>query len=264
MLLSPHYSKFYGSDDSWQLIFYNLCSSISPLQLQYCAAFKRNLTDDLKPIYQEFTLKALFMQIFRATVLPMTMIVNEYNTFMIQQDQKEFDDGAEFDWTESLNRGIGKIVPTLQRNFSITINRKLMEQWALGNLPIKIVDKLTKNVDKSILRKLGKFGRLEACRRIFFTDLWGYSLLTLSNFTYDVYSDWGKISAVPEATEAMSSKIQTILIRILKKAGAYTTGWVFHAVGFAIGAYINTKWAAPAFSMVFDVVGHEAFKLIVL
>lgn len=193
----------------------------------------------------------------------MTSLVNEYNSFMIKQDQNEIGADEEFDWTESFNRNISKIIPTFQRNFSITVNKKLMEQWAINNLSEKIVDRLSKDVDKSIVRKMTKFGRLEACRRIFFTDLWGYALLQISYFTYDVYSDWEKICTVPEV-EDIAGKIPTIVNRIVKKAGAYTTGWVLHAVGYALGAYLNPKYVAPLFSMGFDVVGHEAFKFIVL
>lgn len=193
MLFLPIYSKN-RDNATWRLLAtaHNANPWLSAgqgLAIQFCNSVKRDYLADFKPVSYEFTPKAIFKQLLKAMLLPATMLLNEYNAHMIRAEQDEEGNEEEFDWEECLDRSISKVMPTLKRNYAITIIKKFYEELAFYNLPIKIVDRLTKDVDKSILRKLVKYNRAEACSRIFLTAIWANTIWHISTFTYEIYEE---------------------------------------------------------------------------
>ena len=59
--------------------------------------------------------------------------------------------------------------PTLQRVTTVAVIRKCYEALALEYLPMKYVDKMTKDLTRSIIRKCDRFPRLVACQKILYT-----------------------------------------------------------------------------------------------
>lgn len=222
-------------------------------------SLNRPYLSDLKPFMDVFSPKSIVLHLLKAALIPTNIVVNEFNTHTIQSQNKDEDEVEEFDWDESVKRNGAMFLPTLQRVTTVAVLRKCYEALALEYLPTKYVDKLTKDLTRSIIRKCQRFPRLEACKKILYTAFWGNLLFNLSCFTYDVGMHlWNEIADLVRGTSASKKAIQRVLnssVFITKKAIYYAVCTGSCALGHAVGTFFNVQYGGTIGGFVFELAG---------
>lgn len=215
---------------------------------------------DLKPFMDVFSPKNIALHFLKAAIIPMNIIVNEFNNHTIQAQNKADDDVfEEFDWDESVKRNGALFLPTLQRVTTVAVIRKCYEALAMEYLPMKYVDKMTKDLTKSILRKCARFPRLVACQKILYTAFWGNLLFNLSCFTYDVAMHlWNEIYDLVRGTGVSKKALKRLAntsLFITKKMIYYAACTGSCAVGHAVGTFFNVQYGGTIGGFIFELVG---------
>lgn len=160
---------------------------------------KRRYLSDLKPFSTIFTIKSIGLDFLRAALIPFSLIVQEYNTFVIAQSlnkNEEDDDSTEeedFDWTPSIEKHYFLVIPLFIKNVTVKILHRCILEGSKQYLSTRVVDKLSKDVYQSLLRKIDRFpSRFYTSYCIFFTfykstvvNNLALSLCDLGYFIYD-------------------------------------------------------------------------------
>lgn len=221
---------------------------------------------DLKPFMDVFSPKNIALHLLKAALIPMNIMVNEFNTHTIQtqnQDEEEYD---EFDWDESFKRNGAMFLPTLQRVTTVAVLRKVYEALALEYLPAKYVDKMTKDLTKSIIRKCERYPRLEACQKVMYTAFWGNLLFNVSCFTYDVgmhvFNEIADMVRGTGETKKVINRLVNSSVFIIKKVIYYSACTGFCAVGHAVGTFFNVKYGGTIGGFIFELLGSTACVMI--
>lgn len=214
---------------------------------------------DLKPFIDVFSPKNIALHFLKAAIIPMNIIANEFNNHAIQAQNRADDDVfEEFDWDESVQRNGALFLPTLQRVTVVAVIRKIYEALALEYLPMKYVDKITKDLAKSIVRKCERFPRMLACQKILYTAFWGNLLFNLSSFTYDVGMHlWNEIYDLVRGS-GVSKKALTRLantsVFITKKMIYYAVCTGSCAAGHAVGTFFNVQYGGTIGAFIFEMI----------
>jgi hypothetical protein len=130
---------------------------------------------DAKPIIEPFKPKSLAVTVVKASVLPVCLALQEYTKFLEEQE-RNYDPEAEFDWNDCMFRYLDKFIFEAKRMLSVSFIKTFIEHAAIEYLPPKIADKLTKDLQKSVVRKCIKYSsnRFVICKKIIHTAFWSY------------------------------------------------------------------------------------------
>ena len=82
----------------------------------------RSYLDDFKPFSDLFTLKSIFMHFVKASLIPVNLIVHEYNVHLMDSLELDESKREEFDWNESL-----------MKNFALFFNILIIDNFKLIN-----------------------------------------------------------------------------------------------------------------------------------
>ena len=136
-----------------------------------------------------------------------------------------------------------------------------------------MTDRLVKDVAKSLARKMERFGRREASRRIFATCMWGNTLFSLSTLLYDsaldcaqyVWGCWCRSQGRPEVRLTLgapypqllpsSKEIATLgalVLVVTKRAVLASAALCANSAGYALGSYMHPTQGGPLLCLVFD------------
>jgi len=218
------------------------------LNVEYCSDLivdgKRQYLDDMKPFSDFFTLKNITLQLSKALLIPANTVTFEYNNFLLE----ERDD--DFDWKGCMERNFGSFLSSAKRCLSTSFLKKIFETLIQKYLSPKYCDKLSKDLSKSMLRKIIKFSRFTACKKIFFTALWGNSLFSASCFVFDVAA---YMTSPRNKSDSTLQCLRRGTVWITRKTGYSALSLVSTSLGFAIGAYFNVSIMAPLCSGFFDI-----------
>lgn len=220
---------------------------------------------DLEPFTNVLTLKNVTLQLLKASVLPGNMLINEYNQFLIQEMESE-EELPPFDWNKAFSKHSHVYYESARKMLATSFIRKCYEEISLRNFSTKVTDRLSKDLNKSIIRKCDKFTRFEACRRVFSTAIWSSALLHLSLFTYEVLNPVVNIfiaepifadpsaafKKIRQQIEDSLSKPKEIVVYVGRRFASHSFNLVASAFGFAVGAYIDYKYAAPISALLFE------------
>lgn len=220
---------------------------------------KRPYKSDMKPFNDIFTPKNITLTIVKAAIIPLNSIVNDFNFHNIQQQEKEDHEIKDFDWNASIKLHQKEFLPNLHRVASITLIKKSCEEGALYYLSDKMVDKLTKDVTKSIMRKCSRMNRFAACQKVLHTAFWGNLLFNLSCFIYDVgfqlCTELSDIIYNAKVSKELSKRIVYNIKFIGKKAVYYTVCLGSCAAGHAVGTFFHSQYGGTIGGFAFELVG---------
>lgn len=232
----------------------------------------RKYLDDFKPFSDIFSIKSIFTQLIKATLIPANLIIHEYNTHLIEYLELDESEWEEFDFNTAINKNFALFISNWKRLMSVTFIRKVLEEFSLKNYPLKITDKLTKDLGKSIVRKSLKLSRIAACKKIFFTALWSNYLSNLSYLIYDISTTTGGI-IMDYLRVYFSNREQTSLFRRFRKKRFLLTcikKIAFHSVcllssagGFAIGSFIHIKHGGNVVSFATEMLVGFSFSVLI-
>jgi hypothetical protein len=242
-------------------------SQISP---SLVGSLTRPYGRDKKPFLDVVEPKNVVLTVLKAAIIPLNNMVNEFNLHAIAQNQRGDDEEIdEFEWSESFNRNMPLFWPNLMRVATTQVIKKSLEELAVKHLSVKMVDRLTKDINKSIVRKYHRWSTLVAGRKVYYTAFWGNALYNLSCFLYDAgLRVYGELTNDARKAWPVSRRIAEICLIILQKAGYYFVANVSGALGYAAGscmtAYISgsptyAEYGGAAGGLLVEVAGQLVY-----
>lgn len=181
---------------------FSIVYNTSPFRLEYDILDKvrrsnltsgNNLLSDYKNFTTVFESKNIGLQLTKAALLSSTKVMIEFNKHELLVNEKiaKKQKFEEFD----VIGAIEKIIPFFQERFVqfyvTSVIRKIYELAAILNYSVELTHAFTKDIRKSILRKLEQSRYLNQTRfnvmnNIYRTAMWNSSLTYLSMLTYDI------------------------------------------------------------------------------
>jgi hypothetical protein len=220
---------------------------------------KRPYLEDCKPLMTVFTPKNITTQLLKAALIPANLVMLDYNNHVLECEKNG--DDIDFDWKTCLEKHFAKFQLEAQKAVSVSVLKKFLEEFAILGLPAKIADKLSKNIDKSLVRKRTKFARLVAGQRIFQTALWSNAMQYGSLCLYDVCYRTGEslvACAKKWRAEGMRAALVTfpaleLLVFSSKKLLYYALCWGSSSAGYALGSCVHEHFGGLVGSLLFEV-----------
>lgn len=206
----------------------------------------RQYGDDYIPFCKSYGYRNIAFQITRSALLQSSLFTIEYNAYL--EKSCASDDEIEFDWEASRKKYWANFVTLVIRNTSVSILKHFYELLAVLTLSNKTADRFSKNLLKSITRKLVRYHRIVACGRIFRTALWTGVPSNCSMLSVDI---------VFNVTDYLMYKKQKCNFKIIavwlgKKVTFYSICTVSSAAGYALGSFFNPHYGGPLCAGVFE------------
>jgi hypothetical protein len=174
----------------------------------------------------------------------------------------------DFDEEQAKKEFVRECKVLLVRNTWNLILRKFYERIAVHTFDLRLADRLTKDVFKSNLRKLGAargFSPNEASRRVFYTGLYSGVVPALALFTVDCGYGLYDLSLKQQllGQERVCSWIVRGVRWTVRRMGLHTCVALCSAGGVALGARLN--WA-PQYSTLLiaalcEAIGGELYNI---
>jgi hypothetical protein len=164
------------------------------------------------------------------------------------------------DWyTLARTKYIPQFSMNLPKFYLASVVKKLYELYAYYEFPAKIADKLTKDVNKSFLRKLQKMNRWSASKRIFYTSLYGIFFTYSSTLTIDVAIALGnyfiKLFSGKRSLREIPNDVLQGTVWLSKKVVLSSISCAGFATGVSIGGYLSGTTTGITFgSLIFEVI----------
>lgn len=220
--------------------------------------FKRKYLSDLEPFVNVFKMKNFSFQVLKGGLAAVSLGLMDYNIHAernmrleLNAEDGEVVDLEPYDWSLALDSFKTRFRDFATRFYVSSIIRKVYEEIALQFCDIRLVDRLTKDVGKSLMRKADRIiSRFEVCSRIFYTSLYGNFLIYAASSTYD-----GILQIIEAVQMKYPIKPKEILIWIAKKSTLTVSNLALASLGFAIGSYFNIPHGASVGSLSFELIG---------
>jgi hypothetical protein len=219
---------------------------------------------DFKPFSSVFSPANISMQLLKGLVVPLNIFLNDYNHYIDSIDLRAQKKPAPYDWEGAKKKFLDRFLPDSLRFLSTSILGKILEEIVHQKYPAFVLDQLTKNVYKSLLRKSIRFqSRWEVSKRIFFTYLKSNSLSYLSMFLYDstaiIIDSWYKSYQVYKKKRDILSMIKSYplfqtIMSIVKQCIGQCLAVTSASAGYAIGSYFNLHYGGVTGSLIGELV----------
>lgn len=234
----------------------------------------RSKLSDYKPVTDLFTMKNVSTIVLRSALIPTNLVLLEYNKFMIEQEKKQqdglIDEMEEFNWNEVLIANYNKFTNELCRLSVVSIIKKLLEVIGIESLSLSLADKLTKDIQKSAMRKYLRWpnNRYLLCQKMLFTSLRATAIGYASFFLYDIGYRFVELSQQFIITckkkgfvvACKQFPVVSLSIFTLKKLIIFGSCWASSSLGYAIGTYVNLKNGGFIGSAVLDLIAGQAVQ----
>lgn len=207
---------------------------------------KRQYGDDYIPFCRSYGYRNIAYQITRSALLQSSLLTIEYNAFLEKSCASS--EEIEFDWDATRKKYWDNFVTLSIRNTSVSILKHFYELLAVVAFSSKTADRFSKNLLKSITRKLERYHRIIACARIFRTALWTGIPLNCSMLSVDIV--FNITDYVMYKKQKCNCKI--IAVWLGKKATFYSVCTVSSAAGYALGSYFNPHYGGPLCAGLFE------------
>lgn len=252
------------------------------MQAQNILCLKRSYLSDYRPLVTAIYPQQIFVQLFKSATATSMQGFIKYNLYL-DSSIKAAERGehvADFDFKELINESRGAFWDNSKKFVVTSWILKCLEYVCTGFFSDRLADRLVKDLEKSLVRKVAKFSCLEASWRIFFTSLWGRSLTHLSNALYGCGVDCLQYyhfcrgceidDRIDEATSQLcftfsplkvarpkpiTTRLQ-LLKAIYRRGEIHSLAWVTTATGYAVGSYISPSYGGVLGSATFDIVSY--------
>ena len=230
------------------------------LSTNYASYPKRPYLSDLRPFSDVYTLKNVSFQLVKAALLPTQLILDDFSKHENEMLELDEEEQTEFNWNASVTSRMQMFFPLARKFLSVSVIKSCLEQLSLKCFPTKVVDRMTKDLSKSIVRKCGKFSRSIACQKIMYTALWSCIPFNASLLLYEILEHLyhqirGAVCATDlSACRAITAVASNTTTYAAKKVVYYSVCIGSSAVGFGLGSYANVKYGGGVCSMLFELV----------
>ena len=220
--------------------------------------FKRKYLTDFEPFINVFKLKNISLQVLKGGLATVSLGLMEYNMHLERNMRLEMNaqDGEtveleQYNWAGALENSVARFREYSARFYISSVIRKVYEEIAFQFCDIRLMDRLTKDVTKSLMRKADKIAsKLTVCSKVFYTFFYGNLLIYAASATYD-----GILQAVEAIQMKYAVKPKDILVWIAKKSTLTACNLTFASLGFAIGSFFNIPHGATIGSLAFELFG---------
>ena len=212
---------------------------------------KRPYGQDYVPFCRAYGARNVGLQVAKAALLQTSMAVLEYNVYLERANASE-DEIEDFDFKAAQKKYTAAFLTLAKRNLSISIMKHFYELMAVLSFSSKTADRFSKNLLKSITRKLIRYPRVTACTRIFRTALWTGLTFNCATLTVDIAFN------ISDYLYNKNKKFSTeeVVVWFGKKVAYYSVCSISSAAGYAIGSYLNpntfASFSACAFEGIFS------------
>lgn len=217
---------------------------------------KRAYLSDLKPFSDVYSTKNLTYQLLKAVLLPTQLILNDFTKHENETLELEEEDRTDFDWDGAIQSRMQLFWPLAAKFLTVSAGRSVLEHISLAYLPVKIVDRLTKDLTKSIYRKYAKYSRFTACTKIMHTALWSCIPINCSLLLYDVlehlFLHLKEAIYAAQESKLITKRMVAVVKFTSKKFVYYSVCVASSAVGFGVGSYVNVKYGGGLGSLLFE------------
>lgn len=210
-------------------------------QREYCA--------DSRPFAESLSRYNVSLQVGKAALLQTSLALIKYNDYLdktLAAEEKNMNIEP-YNWKAAWLDFYNGFSIKATRFLSISIISSFYQSKAVALLSPKLADRLTKDLSKSVVRKISKYPRFSACTRMIKTSLFSCIPLTLATFTVDIlfnindYIVEGKLKYT----------VKEMAIWFFKKIAFYSLCSGAAAVGYAVGSYVHPPYAIY-FAGIFD------------
>jgi hypothetical protein len=209
--------------------------------------WKRKYLEDYKNFTVVFHPKNIGIQVGKAGLLTFLQLNSELQKF---EEKKQSDDSNEkFDWESARRRYTTVFVDKSIQFYLTAMIRKCYDFMALVSLPVRLTDKLTKDITGSTARKFSRLPKFELFSQLFRTYFINSSLIYVSSFTYDVLYNISQ-SIYSKKYPSTSHVIKWIG----KKTFVYLISLVAASIGYSFGSYIHPYFGSNALALVLESV----------
>ena len=212
---------------------------------------KRPYGQDYIPFCRAYGARNVGLQVAKAALLQTSMAMLEYNVYLERSNASE-DEIEEFDFKAAQKKYTAAFLTLAKRNLSISIMKHFYELLAVLTFSSKTADRFSKNLLKSITRKLVRYPRVIACSRIFRTALWTGLPFNCATLTVDI------VFNISDYFYYKKTKFSTkeVVLWLGKKFTYYSVCSISSAAGYALGSYLNpntfASFSACAFEGIFS------------
>ena len=216
-----------------------------------CLATSRKYLEDYNLLSDPKYLSEQTKQVVLKSVLLQAMLVmTDYTKHMekqieAQQRGEEIDD---FDFKPAGEEFLEKVVSLSVKSGWTVVVRKFYEAICVAKLNTRLADRFTKDVGKSVLRKISKHGVWSASSRIFFTYCWPGAIRTAAVFTVDCF-----YALYDNTVTRKLRKVDWVEVSLwtAKRLAFHSLCMVWGAAGYAMGVIIEPKviavWSGALF-----------------
>ena len=122
------------------------------LRLQLTSAGLRNKLDDFKPFSDVYSAKTIGLNILRAGIVVYAKEMTDLQMYL-----EKGNDIAKYDSQKAVKRAVKDFTPLIIKNNSVVIIKKCYEIACSYAFPIELVDKMTKDLYLSSVRKYNRY-----------------------------------------------------------------------------------------------------------
>ena len=211
---------------------------------------KRSYGEDYTPFCRSYQPRNIGFQVAKAALIQTSMAVLEYNVYLERAiaSETEIED---FDFKAARIKYTAAFLTLAKRNISVSILKHFYELLAVVTLSNKAADRFSKNLLKSITRKLMRYSRATACCRIFRTALWTNIPFNCATLTVDIVFN---VTDYIYSKKTVTNK--EVVLWLGRKIAYFSVCSLSSAAGYAIGSYFNPNsfatFSACAFEGIFS------------
>jgi hypothetical protein len=198
-------------------------------------------------------------------------LMDEYSKHLEKQIEEQSRNRAfpDFDLEKALPIFFSKTFQRVIRNVCNFIARKCYEAICVASLPLRLCDRLTKDVGKSAVRKVARYGQQEAARRIFSTCCDASLLRASALFTVDcgyaLYTHFfGPLPEEPlpltTAPTTWIGSVSSVALWVTKRAVFHFISIIFFSGGYSLGLMVRTTYTPVWFGTILDALGGAALN----
>ena len=211
---------------------------------------KRRYGEDYTPFCRSYQARNVGFQIAKAALIQSSMAVLEYNVYLERAIASEVEI-EDFDFKAARIKYTAAFVTLAKRNLSISILKHFYELLAVVTLSDKAADRFSKNLLKSITRKLTRYSRATACGRIFRTAIWTNIPFNCATLTVDIV-----FNLADYLYSKKTIKNKEVVLWLGRKVTYFCVCTLSSAAGYAFGCYFNPNsfatFSACAFEGIFS------------
>jgi hypothetical protein len=229
---------------------------------------KPHYLQDYHPFLYVFSRRNITLQVVKAGAVTLSLGLLDYNIYLentmrvlSKQDDNDNDDDEiemeDYDWDKALVNGVIRFRDNVSRFFSTSVIRKIYESIAYSYCPIKLLDRLTKDVEKSLERKIHKYYHyFDISSKMYVTSFYSNILFFTASATYD-----GIVKSIEAIQTKQKVQVSQIMVWLGKKCITVALNLSFSALGYAVGSYVGLSFGQYVKVSYCCNVGAVAFEL---